>query len=70
MMKPILNQQQILLSFVLKVVDLWVVGKFEVGYVRKSNRNAELYDDNYCSRFKHNLNYDQNLLSDVLSRGL
>ena len=69
-MKPLLNQQQILLSFVRKVVVLWVAGKFEVGYVRKSNRNAELYVYNYCSGFKHNLNYDQNLLSDALSRGL
>ena len=29
--EALLNQQQTLLSFVLKVVDLWVAGKFEVG---------------------------------------
>ena len=47
MIKPLLNQQQVLLSFVLKVVDLWLGGEFEVEYVRKSNRiNGELYFDN------------------------
>ena len=67
-MKPLLNQQQILLSFVLKVVDLWVAGKFEVG--TWENPIVMLNPRLTVSGFKLNLNYDQNLLSDVLSRGL
>ena len=67
-----MNQQQIpLFSFGLKVVDLWVPGKFEVGYVRKSKPIVMLNPRlTIIDGFKLNLNYYQDLLSDALSRGL
>ena len=55
----------------LKVVDQWVAGKFEVEYVRKS-KPIVILDPRLTviCVFKLNLNYYRNLLSNALNRSL
>ena len=58
-------------SFGLKVVDLWVPGKFEVEYARRSKPIVMLNPRlTIIGGFKLNLNDHQDLLSDAFSRGL